>query len=444
MTSRAAPERVAPPPAAGRVAERNRRREGLARLAYTPPREPLEADPRRPRGRGRGRPVLRREGRLPGDRRPRLRPGPPGHGPALRGRLADRRLRQHAARGRPAPGQPRRPPARRAAGPLAGPRVPAAPRAPRREGRCLLLLRRARARARHRLARPLHPGQPLPLPRQQRGPGGGRLRRARRRGPDGAAPQADAPRAPARVQRGHGTRGEPARPAHPARHLRDRRPHRRHHAARGVRAAAGVRADLRRLRLPADVLAAARARGRADAGRPPADDHARPGRARHRVRHVQPLHRAPHPRGALAHAPRRAAGEGRRDGRRARERARGRARPDCPSTSRTARRCSPSASCCSPAGTPGVEIPAARYPALGGRRAPRGLREHQHGDPVPARPRARAGRPLPALRGLGRPQQPLRGDDLGHAHAGGGRPRHLPHHGPDRAAAGRASCATSR
>jgi len=30
----------------------------------------------------------------------------------------------------------------------------------------------------------------------------------------------------------------------------------------------------------------------------------------------------------------------------------------------------------------------------------------------------------------------LRADDLGNAHAGGGRPRHLPHHGPDRAAAG--------
>ena len=80
---------------------------------------------------------------------------------------------------------------------------------------------------------------------------------------------------------------------------------------------------------------------------------------------------------------------------------------------------------------PGRALPGAR-----GRRAPRGLREHQHGHPVPARPRARAGRPLPALRGLRRPQQSLRRDDLGHAHAGGGRPRHLPRHRPHRAAAG--------
>ena len=229
--------------------------------------------------------------------------------------------------------------------------------------------------------------------------------------------------------------GEPARPADPARHLRDRGEHRRHHAARGVRAAAGVRAHLRRLRLPADLLAAARARGRADAGQPQADDRARAGRARHRVRHVQPLHRAPHPRGALAHAPRRAAGEGRRDGRGARERARGRARPDVlqlparregaldrlRAVRRVVRR----------GRDPGRALPGAR-----GRRPPRGLREHQHGDPVPARPRARAGRPLPALRGLGRRQQPLRRDDLGHAHAGGGRPRHLPRHRPHRAAAG--------
>ena len=169
-------------------------------------------------------------------------------------------------------GQPRGPAARPALGALAGPRVPAAARPARRQGGRLLLLRGARARARDRLARPLHPGEPLPLPREQRGPGGGRLRRARRRRPHGPAPQAGAPRAPARLQRGHGTRGESARPAHPVRHLRDRRPHRRHHAARRVRAAAGLRAHLRRLRLPADLLAAPGAGGRADAGRPPADD----------------------------------------------------------------------------------------------------------------------------------------------------------------------------
>ena len=53
---------------------------------------------------------------------------------------------------------------------------------------------------------------------------------------------------------------------------------------------------------------------------------------------------------------------------------------------------------CTPASSPGRALPRARR-----RRAPRGLREHQHGDPVPARPRARSGRPLPALRGVRRP-----------------------------------------
>ncbi len=187
----------------------------IARVSYTRAREPLEADPPRPRGRRRDRPLLRREGGLPGDRRPRLRPGPPGDGPALRGRLPDRRVRRHAPRGRAPHGQPRRPPARRALGALAGPRLPAAPGAPRRQGRRLLLLRRARARARHRLARPLHPGQPLPRPREQRRPGRGRLRRSRRRGPHGPAPQAGAPRAARCLQRGHGARGEPARPDSP-------------------------------------------------------------------------------------------------------------------------------------------------------------------------------------------------------------------------------------
>ena len=328
--------------------------------------EPLEADPARPRGRRRARPLPRGEGVLPGVGGARLRAAAPGHRPPLRRDLARGRLRRHAGARTRASSRPGglllAPPV----GAEAGPRVPEPARPALRQGRAPSSPSRVSSRARHRLARPLHPGEPVPLARQQRRAGGGRLRRARGVGPHGAAP--------ARRRSSSPWTSSTRRWAASGSLLARLTP-------LGIFAIAGNTAGTMQLEeferlqgfvltyvvfaclltfwlLPGLVSALTRVGHRRIVAL--AQDA-----LRDRVRHVEPLHRAAHPRRAVAHPPRRAAGDTARR-RRARERARGRPRPDL--LQLPARREGPlaSASCCSPAGTWASPIPAARVPRLAG------------------------------------------------------------------------------